>query len=135
MNFDTVKEWWQEQTPRDQKVLSIGGLVVGILLVFGLGVYPLVSKHSKLDRKISKRSVNKVKLYNDSTPVFDRFHKMVTRDGPDAADVDLIDDPLLGKLAVFAGVCEFPARVKCATLVWHTLNAALQGDGDSVTTE
>jgi nitrogen fixation NifU-like protein len=42
--------------------------------------------------------------------------------------------PELGKLAVFAGVCEFPARVKCASLAWHTLKAALEGH-DKATTE
>jgi nitrogen fixation NifU-like protein len=41
----------------------------------------------------------------------------------------------LGKLAVFAGVREFPARVKCATLAWHTLHAALQGSKETVSTE
>ena len=41
----------------------------------------------------------------------------------------------LGKLAVFAGVAEYPARVKCASLAWHVLDAALTGDGESVTTE
>ena len=41
----------------------------------------------------------------------------------------------LGKLAVFAGVSEFPVRVKCATLVWHTLHAALEGKEKSITTE
>ena len=41
----------------------------------------------------------------------------------------------LGKLAVFAGVCEFPTRVKCATLVWHTLKSALAADGSPVSTE
>ena len=41
----------------------------------------------------------------------------------------------LGKLAVLAGVREYPARVKCATLAWHTLVAALKNDQDSVTTE
>lgn len=45
------------------------------------------------------------------------------------------DDELLGKLAVFASVSEFPMRVKCATLAWHTLEAALKGDGETVTTE
>ena len=45
------------------------------------------------------------------------------------------DDEVLGKLAVFAGVSEFPMRVKCATLAWHTLKAALEGKGDPVTTE
>jgi nitrogen fixation NifU-like protein len=41
----------------------------------------------------------------------------------------------LGKLAVLAGVFEYPARVKCATLAWHTLNAALANDPQSVSTE
>jgi nitrogen fixation NifU-like protein len=41
----------------------------------------------------------------------------------------------LGKLAVLAGVCEYPARVKCATLPWHTLDALLEGAEESVTTE
>jgi nitrogen fixation NifU-like protein len=41
----------------------------------------------------------------------------------------------LGKLAVFAGVKDFPVRVKCATLAWRTLEAALSGDSDPVTTE
>ena len=41
----------------------------------------------------------------------------------------------LGKLAVLGGVCEFPARVKCATLAWHTLNALLANDNKTVSTE
>lgn len=41
----------------------------------------------------------------------------------------------LGKLAVFTGVAEFPARVKCATLAWHTLKSALSGGAEIVTTE
>lgn len=41
----------------------------------------------------------------------------------------------LGKLAAFAGVAEFPVRVKCATLPWHTLHGAMQGTGDRVSTE
>jgi len=45
------------------------------------------------------------------------------------------DDELLGKLAVFASVSEFPMRVKCATLAWHTLEAAIEGQGEPVTTE
>ena len=44
-------------------------------------------------------------------------------------------DPELGKLAVFSGVCEFPVRVKCASLPWHTLKAALEGDDRPVSTE
>lgn len=41
----------------------------------------------------------------------------------------------LGKLAAFSGVCEFPGRVKCATLAWHTLESALFADKDTVSTE
>ena len=61
--------------------------------------------------------------------IFDEFHRMVTGD----LDIET-DDNDLGKLKIFSGVLEFPARVKCASLSWHTLNAALHGD-DSVTTE
>src|SRR5262245_47241333 len=58
------------------------------------------------------------------------FHQMVTGKPPAAGN-----PPELGKLAVFSGVSEFPARVKCATLAWHTLHAALQGTEDPVSTE
>jgi nitrogen fixation NifU-like protein len=61
--------------------------------------------------------------------LFSKFHTMLTSD-------DGSDDPdALGKLAVFAGVREFPMRVKCATLGWHTLNQALSNEGGEATTE
>jgi len=60
--------------------------------------------------------------------LFAKFHSMVTS-GDEAAAADV------GKLAVFAGVVEFPSRVKCATLAWHTLEAALEGKADKVSTE
>jgi nitrogen fixation NifU-like protein len=62
--------------------------------------------------------------------LYERFHAMVTApaDQPAASDG-------LGKLAVLAGVREFPVRVKCATLVWHVLRAALEGRTDPITTE
>jgi nitrogen fixation NifU-like protein len=62
--------------------------------------------------------------------LFDSFHQMVTGKPPASGNASE-----LGKLAVFSGVSEFPARVKCATLAWHTLHAALQGAGETVTTE
>jgi nitrogen fixation NifU-like protein len=58
--------------------------------------------------------------------MFNQVHEMVTT-GRAAGDV--------GKLAVFAGVHKFPARVKCAILAWHALMAALEGQGQPVTTE
>jgi nitrogen fixation protein NifU and related proteins len=60
--------------------------------------------------------------------LFQTFHQLVT-EGPGTAD-----PARLGKLAIFGGVHEFPARVKCASLGWHTLRAALQG-GATVSTE
>ena len=62
--------------------------------------------------------------------VFDQFHKLVTGQSP--ANGNRAE---LGKLAVFAGVSEFPVRVKCATLAWHTLHAAMQGKHETVSTE
>jgi nitrogen fixation NifU-like protein len=61
--------------------------------------------------------------------LFERFHKLVTTGESNG------DRPELGKLAVFSGVSEFPVRVKCATLAWHTLQAALEGKQDKVSTE
>jgi nitrogen fixation NifU-like protein len=62
--------------------------------------------------------------------LFDAFHEMVTgRPG------DAIDAEVLGKLAVFQGVSEFPLRVKCASLAWHTLKAALERKEGTVSLE
>lgn len=59
--------------------------------------------------------------------MFDDFHKMATGEAAATAR--------LGKLAVLEGVREYPARVKCATLAWHTLHAAIEHSGETVTTE
>lgn len=60
--------------------------------------------------------------------LFGSVHRMLTRHDAEA-------DPALGKLAALAGVRAFPMRVKCASLCWHTLNAALAGSALPVTTE
>ncbi|MGH7723936.1 MAG: Fe-S cluster assembly sulfur transfer protein SufU [Candidatus Eiseniibacteriota bacterium] len=65
----------------------------------------------------------------EAEKLFAAFHRLVT--GVEAAP----NGEALGKLAVFAGVSEFPVRVKCASLAWHTMRAALSGQRDSVTTE
>ena len=62
--------------------------------------------------------------------LFDTFHEMVT--GEPGTPVDA---KALGKLAVFQGVCEFPLRVKCASLAWHTLKAALEAREGTVSLE
>ena len=59
-----------------------------------------------------------------------RFQHMVT-----APMGEAVDEEGLGKLAIFAGVREFPVRVKCATLAWHSLRSALHGDQAVVSTE
>ena len=61
--------------------------------------------------------------------LFDLFHTVVTKGVEAVAGADL------GKLAVFAGVSEFPSRVKCAVLAWHALQSALKGDEPRVSTE
>ena len=61
--------------------------------------------------------------------LFDRFHRLVTDQTAPA------DDAGLGKLAVFAGVRDYPARVKCAILAWHTLRAAVDDRQEIVSTE
>jgi nitrogen fixation NifU-like protein len=61
---------------------------------------------------------------------FQRFHELVTT--PPGVEPDVEG---LGKLAVFAGVREYPVRVKCATLAWHALRAALENQGETARTE
>jgi nitrogen fixation NifU-like protein len=60
----------------------------------------------------------------DVKALFHRFHEMMTGKEPSGAEADELD-----KLQVLSGVREYPMRVKCATLSWHTLSAALDGDG------
>lgn len=72
----------------------------------------------------------KGKTTNEAASLFETFHNLVagTDNGPPDLDA-------LGKLAAFSGVREYPARVKCATLAWHTLRAALDGSADPASTE
>jgi nitrogen fixation NifU-like protein len=68
----------------------------------------------------------KGKSAGDAEALFAKFHDLVTGQG---------NGEELGKLAAFSGVSEFPLRVKCATLAWHALRAALRGDQQAVSTE
>ena len=74
----------------------------------------------------------KGKTRAEAHKIFERFHELVTghshEDSPER-------QAELGKLAVFSGVSEFPVRVKCATLAWHTLEAALEGKQEKISTE
>jgi nitrogen fixation protein NifU and related proteins len=70
----------------------------------------------------------KGKTVEEAKVAFEKFHSLLTEEGSQAATE-------LGKLTVFCGVREYPMRVKCATLVWHTLCAALKGEHQPVSTE
>jgi len=87
----------------------------------GEGCAISVASASLMTEAVKGKSVDEVKK------LFGYFHLLVTEGKEPEAD--------LGKLAVFAGVAEFPIRVKCATLAWHTLNAALNNDTKPVSTE
>ena len=69
------------------------------------------------------------KSVQEAETVFADFHELLTNAGQD------IDMTRMGKLAVLAGVRDYPSRVKCATLCWHTLHALLAGDDTPVSTE
>lgn len=71
----------------------------------------------------------KGKRREEAERLFEEFHKLVT------GQAQATDKAGLGKLTVFSGVCEYPSRVKCATLAWHALRAALQGAPEPVSTE
>jgi nitrogen fixation NifU-like protein len=81
---------------------------------------------SKASASLMTESVKGRKI-DEVEQLFERFHDLVAGDGE--------ADESLGKLAVFGGVREFPVRVKCATLAWHTLRAALHDSGATVKTE
>ncbi len=74
-------------------------------------------------------SAVKGKTVWEAEEIFGEFHRMIT-----GSEIG-VDRKALGKLAAFSGVREFPARVKCASLSWHTLKAALDGAGSVVSTE
>ena len=83
---------------------------------------------SKASASMMTQSV-KGKTRAEAETLFDRFHELVTGQLANGRRAEL------GKLAVFSGVSEFPVRVKCATLAWHALHAAMRGKQETVSTE
>jgi nitrogen fixation NifU-like protein len=81
---------------------------------------------SKASASVMTESL-KGKSVEEVESIFKRFRDLVMGKAEEADD--------LGKLVVFSGVCEFPTRVKCATLAWHALQAALQDTKEAVSTE
>jgi nitrogen fixation NifU-like protein len=102
--------------------LKIVDGVVEDLSFEGLGCAISTASASLMTEAVKGKKVEQVQH------MFEGFHHMITDPTP-------APHPELGKLEVLAGVREFPARVKCATLAWHTLHAALKDQQAPVTTE
>lgn len=96
------------------------GVVVDVKFE-GTGCAISVASASLMTDALKGKSVAAVNI------LFHQFHALLT--------AGKANDEALGKLAVFAGVAEFPVRVKCATLAWHTMKAALEHDVNRVSTE
>lgn len=75
-------------------------------------------------------SILKGKSKEEAEELFGEFHKLVTGEKDPLTEMNS-----LGKLAAFSGVSEFPARVKCAILAWHTMVAAIKSKDETVSTE
>jgi nitrogen fixation NifU-like protein len=84
---------------------------------------------SKASASIMTQCV-KGRTREEAESLFEAFRRLVTGKRPTNGN-----KPEVGKLAVFAGVSEYPVRIKCATLAWHALHAALKGEGQTVSTE
>ncbi len=72
--------------------------------------------------------IMKGRKLDEAEALFNKFHHLITSD----EELDITE---LGKLAALAGVRDYPARVKCASLCWHTLHSVIQGDAAPVSTE
>jgi nitrogen fixation NifU-like protein len=103
--------------------LLVEGDVVRDVSFQGSGCSISTASASMMTDALKGRTVAEAKA------LFDRFHDLVTADPSKVATASAE----LGKLAVFAGVHEFPIRVKCASLPWHTMKAALEGGGRAKT--
>lgn len=104
--------------------LKLNGNVIEDVSFHGSGCAISQSSASLMTQSVLGKTVE------EAIDLFKRFHTMVTT-GIGSA----IDETGLGKLRAFGGVREFPSRVKCANLSWHTLRSALESDTDPVSTE
>ena len=106
-----------------QVFVKVDGDVVSDIAFKGSGCAISKASASMMTQAVKGRTIH------EAEELFDEFHRMVTGSlDPEAEETHL------GSLRVFSGVIEFPARVKCASLSWHTLDAALHGD-ESISTE
>ena len=104
--------------------VKLNGNVIEDVSFFGSGCAISQSSASLMTQSVLGKTVE------EAIDLFTRFHTMVTTEIGSA-----IDETGLGKLRAFGGVREFPSRVKCANLPWHTLRSALESGTDPVSTE
>jgi len=103
--------------------LRMEGDVIADVTFQGLGCAISVASASLMTSAV------KGKTRAEAEALFEQFHQMITGSGGE------VDPESLGKLVVFSGVSEFPIKVKCASLSWHALKAALDGPNTVVSTE
>jgi nitrogen fixation NifU-like protein len=103
--------------------VRLDGERIGDVSFQGSGCAISVASASLLTESVKGRTVA------EAEQLFARMHELLTRQDATA------DPAVLGKLAALSGVREFPARVKCASLCWHTLDAALHREPAAVSTE
>jgi nitrogen fixation NifU-like protein len=107
--------------------LTLEGDVVKDVAFEGSGCAISTASASMMTQSVKGKTIEEAKA------LFQKFHGLLTGESPDVVETE--NGPPLGKLEVFSGVCEYPTRVKCATLAWHTLNAALENRDETVSTE
>ena len=91
----------------------------------GRGCAISMASASMMTQIVSGKTVSQVQY------LFDKFHKLCTGEIEEFPQDEFADD--VDKLRVMSGVRQFPMRVKCATLGWHTMNAAVSGDSETTT--
>ena len=110
-----------DQIEIELKILD--GIVVDVGFT-GVGCAISKSSASMMTEEIKGKKLEVVES------MFEQFRRMITVNDQMDLDADL-----LGDLEILQGVSRYPARIKCATLAWHTLHSAIEGDEDTVTTE
>ena len=103
--------------------LKVEGDIIADVAFQGVGCAISRASASMLTQSVKGQTLEKAE------EIFGGFHSLITE--PDAE----VDYDLLGDLEMLSGVSAYPTRIKCAVLAWHTLNAAIEGNEDSVTTE
>jgi nitrogen fixation NifU-like protein len=104
--------------------VKLGGDKIADVSFQGTGCAICTASASMMTDQVKGKPLDQVET------LFEAFHGLVTGQANGADGLDS-----LGKLRVFSGVRQFPIRVKCATLPWHTLRAAIEGRGETVSTE